>query len=219
MKQQPLTRGEQLMRSRLAADLAQQDEKAHKKWRRTDGGLFRFCKAVYYIVAVYSFMVFLLNEIIFVMMYQSDFSMTAAQQTFYRSNQWIVHCLFAVCVVAFVCMLLKKRKAACITQLCAGALLAVQIVQIFGGEYANQTLLGVLYSIVGLAMAAALAILWLSVWEEKRLERAVAKEYNKLYERYGDSEYDLMDTETWNKIVLAYETALQEGKPIPKRID
>ncbi len=219
MKHHAVSNGETLMRERLAAQLLEQDKLSRKMWKRPEGLLYRYAKVVYYMVAVYSFMICLLNEIIFLVMHRSGYAITQQEQAFYRSNSYIVHSLFFLLVVAFLLMCLKQVKAACGVQLAAGVLLGIQISQVFVGEYSNQTLLGVLYCVVALAVFAAAILLFVLIFHHNRMERLVAKEYQKLYARYGNAEDGMMNQEHLERIVLTYETALKNGQTPPKSID
>lgn len=221
MKKIKNTTGEQLMQQRIQRQLTEQDQKNKTGWKHIGGGLYKKMLFVFYAVTIYSFLVLILNELIFLIMSHSGYVLTDAQQAFYRSNGFLVHGLFALAVVSFILMLCKRRKTACCLSFIMGILLILQMVQIIMGEYANQGLLAGLYSPVFLTTIASVVLFVIMVSDEKRLKKAIEKEHQKIYVRYthGSNSYDMLTDTQWDEMIERYETALQNGEEPPKTID
>lgn len=202
-----LAKGELLLRARVAREIDEFELKSKYAWKHPKGSLYQKFKTCYYITAVYSFLVFLLNELVFFMLYGTGFDMTDEQVTFFSNNHWVVHSMFLLAVIAFVLMCIKKEKWACRLQTLVGALMIFQVFQVFNGLYANQALLGGLYLFALLPVICAVGMLIINMAYNRRINNAVEQEIQKLYRKY-DKEDGLMSSAEWEAILEQYENDL-----------
>jgi hypothetical protein len=214
MSRKPMTEGEALMRTRLQNQLFDADRRNGKEWKHPSGKLFRFAKGCYYVLAVYSFFVFLLNECIFLLMKNSHVLMNDGEQTFFRVNYWLVHGMFFLSVVAFVLMLLKKTKFSCWLQVMISGLVGFQVVQIFVGGYHNRGLLATLYLIILFTLFTSLTMLLIYYFEHKQLEKAVSEEYNSIYKQFAGEDAEMLTPERLEQIMLERERSLSKDVAI-----
>ncbi len=204
-----LSAGEVLLYNRVQQQLDEKELVSKDSWKHPKGSFFRKLKGIYYITAVYSFLVFLLNELVFFMLYGTGFSMTQEQIDFFSKNHWVVHGSFLLALVAFVFMCMKKIKIACGCQLIVGFLMIFQTVQIFTGLYANQGLLGGLYIGALVPFLCAVGMIAISKAYVRRVKLAVEKEIQTLYNQY-DNEDGLMSAKEWDSILEQHELQLKD---------
>jgi hypothetical protein len=101
--------GERLLRQRVQRQIDDTELFTKKAWKNPAGPLFRKLRIFYCLTAVYTFLVFLLNEFVLLQMYNSSYlKMTTEQSVFFGSNQWFVHGAFALAIVAFIFMVCKS---------------------------------------------------------------------------------------------------------------
>ncbi len=200
-------KGECLLRSRVTREMDENELASKFSWKHPQGPLFQKLKIVYFITAVYSFLVFLLNELVLFMLYGSGFEMTGEQISFFSKNHWIVHGMFLFAIIAFGFMCLKKVNLACRLQTVVGALMIFQIIQVFNGLYANQSLMGSLYIIALLPFVCAIGMLCIKMAYNRRISVAVEKEIQLLYHKY-DKEDSLMSSKEWEAILEQHESEL-----------
>ena len=205
-----LSVGEALLRARVIRQIDQKELLSKHAWKHPLGSFFNKLKTTYYITAVYSFLVFLLNELVFFMLYGSGFAMTDEQIAFFSKNHWIVHSMFLLAIVTFALMRLKKIKLACGMQLVVGILMIFQVFQIFNGQYANQGLLGGLYIGALIPFVCAVGMMLIHFCYNHRVNTCVDKEILALYQRY-DSEDHLMNSKEWDAILEKHENELLNG--------
>ena len=202
-----LSIGESLLRARVIRQIDQNELFSKYAWKHPQGSFFGKLKVTYYITAIYSFLVFLLNELVFFMLYGSGFEMTEEQVAFFSKNHWIVHGTFLLAVVTFAVMCLKKIDVACWMQLVVGLLMIFQIFQIFNGQYANQGLLGGLYIGALAPFLCGIGMILIRSFYNHRVNKMVEKEIQTLYQRY-DREDHLMSTKEWDAILEKHENEL-----------
>ncbi len=202
-----LSVGESLLRARIMRQIDQKELFSKHAWKHPQGSFFRKLKATYFITAVYSFLVFILNELVFFMLYGSGFDMTNEQVAFFSKNHWVVHGAFLLAVITFIIMCLKKTKLACGLQLVVGALIIFQIFQVFHGLYANQGLLGGLYLFALIPFLCAIGMLAIYRGYSHRVNKRVEKEIQMLYQQY-DREDHLMNSKEWDSILEKHENEL-----------
>ncbi len=201
------TVGETLLRSRVTCQIDDKELSSKKSWMHPQGSFFRKLKLFYYISSIYSFLVFLLNELVFFMLYGSGFDMTNEQVEFFSKNHWVVHSMFLLAVVSFVVMCINKINFACRVQCVVGALMIFQIFQIFNGLYANQGLLGGLYIFALLPFVCAVGMIAIRMGYTQRVNKAVEEEIQTLYHQY-DKEDHLMSAKEWDSILEQHEKDL-----------
>jgi hypothetical protein len=153
-------------------------------------------------------MVFILNELIFMLMRNSQLLMNDTEQAFYRANGWLVHTLFFLSVVSFVLMLMKKTKGACFLQIAVNCLVVLQVIQIFSGSYHNQGLLATFYLLILVTLVASCIMLLIYRYEHKQLEDAVTKEYNRIYQEYPLEDGEMLTPEKLEEILLNREQSV-----------
>ncbi len=199
-------------REYIKQQLDQKELDTKKAWKNPAGPFFKKLKAFYYITAVFSFLVFSLNELIFLLMFGVNDFVTDEQRVFFAKNHWVVHSLFVLSVVAFIIMLCKKTNLACRIQPVAGALVIFQTFQVFTGLYTNQTMLGVLYLVALLPTLFVMGMLALHIAYEHRLKVAIEKEIQALYHQ-SDDEFDLIGADQWEGLLEKYIASKNKSKP------
>ncbi len=206
--QQKRTNGEQTLYNRVQQQLDKKEMMSSKSWQNPGGKLYRFAKGLYYIAAVYSFLVFILNELVLFMLY--DGKMTKEQISFFGTNRWIVHAIFIIAVGSFVCMVMKKVNLALRSQMVVGALIIFQITQVFTGLYMNKTVLASFYFGTLIPFICCVIMMWITMGYQKRLRIAVEKETKELYAKYCDEDNLLSDSQ-WQKVLEEHEIDLKNN--------
>ncbi|MBQ6819394.1 MAG: hypothetical protein IJP35_07310 [Clostridia bacterium] len=213
MKNKHSSPAEAQMRQRLSRALAQEDQKFGNGWKHSGGTLMRWCKGLYCGFSVYSLMVYVLNELILWAASTTNSALISPEkQVFFTNNGWIVHSLILLCLSALILQAIKKELPALIVQAVLTALSILQVVQVYVGEYENATLLAVLYYITFGGILALSGSYLIRLFDARRLNRAVEKEYQKIYERYGNEDDTLLSAEQLESILQEYEDALQKGE-------
>ena len=203
-----ISAGERLLRQRVKQQVDDSELLTRKAWKNPAGPLFGKLRIFYCIAAVYSFLVFILNEFVLLQMYNSAYlKMTSEQSIFFGRNQWFVHSAFVLAIAAFVFVVCKKYRVAFVLQLFTGLLMSVQIFQVFNGIYANQTLLGTMYLFGLLPLLIVVFMLLIQIGYRYRLKTAVENEMQILYNQYGNED-GLMSAEEWDSLLENHETAL-----------
>ena len=215
MRAKSSTPGERLLEQRMEARLAEEDRKNKATRKRPDGPVFRACKWLCYIGSVYAFMVLLLNGIIFLSMGLSKITLTAQQRAFYSMNLVLVLLLTVVTVASFILLLNHRSRLGGWGMILAGALLIAHIVMILTGLYVNQYLLAGLFCPALLILPGGIGITALLAHHSRRLKKAVAEEWEKIYAEFErQNEGTLATGEDWEAMLLAHEQAAE--KPIEK---
>ena len=215
MKTKGYSPAETLMRARLAESFRKEDQKQGNLWKHQGGRLERVAKMIYFVFAVYMLMVCLINQLI---ISASQGAVNAQRAQFFLTNRYLVYGVLLCTVGALFVALFKKMGIAFVVQSLASVLYLLQVVQIYRGEYTNQHLLAGMYLAGLVAFFALLTIVVVRGLDAGRLSRAVAVEYQKLYERYQDDEQGMFTPEGLEQVALAYETALAKGETPPKTI-
>lgn len=210
MQKTNLSKGEAMMRARLRSKLGNPQAKRYQKHR-----------TLYYIFAVYSFLLFAVHEMMFASMLlpQGYYVGMQNQRLFFHSNFFVVQAMILFSLTAFVLMLLKKDYSATICQVVAGILLTTNLIQIVIGHYNNKSYMFIAYAIVLLSVYAAVIMLSIQIGQKKRFNQAVQKEYDKIYKKYGESEGTMFSEEQLESLLIAYETALAKGEAPPKSVE
>ena len=210
MKKNTAFIGEKMMRSRLQAKLGNPDGKRYGKH-----------KTLYFAIAAYSFLLFAIHEIMFSIMLlpQGYYKGTLEQRNFFHANFFVVQAALLLFLAGFVLMLAKKDFAALWCQVTSGGLVIVNLVQIAAGFYNNKSYMFVAYTILLVGVYASVMMLVMHYKQKQKLEKAVRKEYEKIYKRYATEEGTLFGEEQLERILVAYETALANGQSAPESIE
>ena len=205
--QQKRTVGEQMLFDRVKHKLDKKEIASAKSWKHPDGKLYRVLKVLYFISAIYSFLVLTINELVLFMLYGGK--MTKEQISFFGTNRWIVHAMFILAITSFVCMIMKKVNLALRIQFVVGALIIFQITQVFTGLYMNKTVLATFYGFALLPFICAAVMLWVIMGYQKRLRIAVEIETKELYAQHCNEEQLLSDAQ-WQKVLEEHEAELKK---------
>ncbi len=217
MPKQPVSEGERLLRVRMQARLCEQDRKDGRAWAHTGGKLYRWARAFLWLFTVYGLLVLTLNLLIFWLMDRSAYALTAEERAFYTADSWLVWALAALFAGCLAALLFARRRPmiAAILQTAALPLLALHTAQILTGQYAQKALLAGLFAPCFLACLAGLCLVCTLVADRRRLDRAVEKEYTRLYDRYHNPDDTLTSDEAWHAFLNDHEQALARGEKPP----
>ena len=210
MKKATAFEGEKMMRSRLRTRLG-----------NPDAGRYRKHKRLYFMVAVYSFLLFAVHEIMFSIMLlpQGHYKGTLEQRNFFHANFFVVQAALLLFLIGFALLLAKKDFASLWCQVTSGALVVANIVQIAVGFYNNKSYMIVAYALMLIGTYASVMMLVIQFKQRQRLEKAVHKEYDKIYKKYAVEEGTMFSAEQLDTILVAYETALANGQSAPDSIE
>ncbi len=215
MKTKGYSPAETMMRARLAEKFRKEDQKRGNLWKHHGGRLERIAKMIYFVFAVYMLMVCLVNQLI---ISASQGAVNPQRAQFFLTNRYLVYGVLLCTVGALFVALLRKMYVAFGVQTLASVVSVLQVVQIYRGEYTNKHLLAGMYLVGLIAFFGLLTIVLVRALDVRRLNRAVATEYQKLYERYQDEEQGMFTPEQLERVALAYETALANGEAPPQTI-
>lgn len=214
-----LSPAESKMRERLQRQLIAEDQKFGNQWKHNGGSLERWCKRLYYVFAAYSLVVYFMNELILLAANSAAEGVISADRLlFFSHNGWFVHGLILLTVAAFVLQLCRQFVPCLCVQGTITLVSVLQLLQVINGQYVNATLLAVLYAITFGGILCLSGIVIIRVCDQRRLQRAVEQEYQKIYYRYRNEDDTLFSSEQLSDIVDAYETALANGEDPPKAI-
>jgi len=198
-----------MLRARLKEKFGNPDVariKSRKKW--------------FYVFSVYSFVLYLVHEIMFGSMFLPEFYFqgTQVEQEFFTTNFFVVQIMILCSITAFVCMRFKREYVASCFQTVAGIAGMVNMIQILFGEYNNQSYMFVAYLIAWIGSLIAFSILLIYIKQKRKFKAAVTKEYEKIYNRYRDDEETMFTEEQLEMILIAYETAMKNKTAPPKTL-
>ena len=198
--------GEKLILERVQNKLQQEYRKKNEKYRHIGGGLFKASVAAYYIFSVWYFLVLIANMFVaFFAVERYTQNENYEKAAFFRSNAVIMAVMLVLLVLSFVLMLLKKRKIACGFAIAGTAALAVQFLQIASGSYTEQLKMSMFYIPAVLVLPAALTMLLIIRGDERREQKAYAKELGKIYRRFSSNGEVLMTNDKWRQVISEYE--------------